>query len=204
MLEEKAAPVLDEMSLRYLKVISESAAQMGRLIDDLLAFSRMGRLEMQRSRCDMNALVHEVLEEMSDDLQGRKIEWRIDPLPEVCADWPLLKQVWVNLLSNAVKYTRHRDPAKIQVAWNKREQESEFYVKDNGAGFDMEYVDKLFGVFQRLHRNEEFEGTGIGLANVRRIIVRHGGRTWAEGKIDEGATFYFTLPNDPKEEFKQC
>jgi light-regulated signal transduction histidine kinase (bacteriophytochrome) len=132
---------------------------------------------------------------MAQDLKDRSIEWDIAPLPEVNGDRAMIKQVWVNLISNAVKYSRDRTPAKITI--RSREtgpREFEFSVKDNGAGFDMQYAGKLFGVFQRLHLNEEFEGTGIGLANVRRIILRHGGKTWAEGKINEGAAFYFTLP----------
>jgi signal transduction histidine kinase len=198
MLETKAASILDGKNLHYLNSISESATQMGRLIDDLLTFSRMGRAEMQRTQCNMNELVDEVLREMSCDTQGRNIDWKLDPLPEVSVDRALLKQVWVNLLSNAVKYTRDRNPAEVKVGWKKRDQEHEFYVKDNGAGFDMEYADKLFGVFQRLHSAKEFEGTGIGLANVRRIISRHGGQTWAEGKPGAGATFYFSLPQSRK------
>ncbi len=133
---------------------------------------------------------------MSSDLKGRNIKWDIGPLPEVNVDRPMLKQVWVNLISNAVKYTGQREQAEIKIRCRKNDSDDfEFSVQDNGAGFDMQYAHKLFGVFQRLHLNEEFEGTGIGLANVRRIILRHGGKTWAEGKIDGGATFSFTLPN---------
>ncbi|HSY43976.1 MAG TPA: ATP-binding protein, partial [Candidatus Acidoferrum sp.] len=124
----------------------------------------------------------------------RNIAWNLADLPRVEGDGVMLKQVWVNLLSNAVKYTKRRDQAEIHVGFTERDGESEFFVKDNGAGFDMKYANKLFGVFQRLHHKEDFEGTGIGLANVRRIITRHGGRTWADGKIDSGAMFYFTLP----------
>jgi len=182
-------------SQRYLGIISDSAKRMGTLIDDLLVFSRMGRSEMRRSSVKTDDLVAEVMSEMAKDFEGRNIEWDISPLPEVNGDRAMLKQVWVNLISNAVKYSQHRSPSKIKIGSRKNDSgELEFFVQDNGAGFDMAYVDKLFGVFQRLHLNEEFEGTGIGLANVRRIILRHGGKTWAEGKIDAGATFYFTLP----------
>ncbi|HZI33750.1 MAG TPA: ATP-binding protein, partial [Candidatus Binatia bacterium] len=175
-------------------VISGAAKRMGTLIDDLLVFSRMGRSEMRRTNVRMNDLVTEVLREMSQDLQDRAIEWDISPLPDVHGDHALLKQVWVNLISNAVKYSRHRSPARIKIRCHENgSEELEFSVQDNGAGFDMQYAGKLFGVFQRLHQTEEFEGTGIGLANIRRIIQRHGGRTWAEGKVEAGATFYFTL-----------
>ncbi len=143
----------------------------------------------------MDDLVAEVLQEMAADLTGRAIKWDIGPLPESYGDRALLKQVWVNLLANAAKYSRQRDPALITVRCHENDRhEQEFSVADNGAGFDMEYVGKLFGVFQRLHMAEEFEGTGIGLANVQRIVLRHGGRVWAKGEVDVGATFYFTLP----------
>lgn len=197
MLEETSSARLDETGLRYLNVISGAAKRMGALIDDLLVFSRMGRSEMNRTNVKMNDLVAEVLREMSQDLQDRAIEWDISPLPEVNGDRALLKQVWVNLISNAVKYSRHRSPATIKINCQEIDSaELEFSVQDNGAGFDMKYAGKLFGVFQRLHQAEEFEGTGIGLANIRRIIQRHGGRTWAEGKVDAGATFYFTMTNN--------
>ena len=168
---------------------------MGKLIDDLLVFSRMGRAEMHRGKVNMDSLVASVLQDMKPDLNGRNIRWIIQPLPDVWGDLAMLKQVWVNLLSNAVKYTGRRAEAEISVgAQELKGKGLEFYVKDNGTGFDMHYADKLFGVFQRLHRAEDFEGTGIGLAHVRRIVARHGGHTWAEGKLDEGATFYFMLP----------
>ncbi|MEI9960801.1 MAG: ATP-binding protein [Limisphaerales bacterium] len=196
MLQQTSAKTLDASGQRYLGIISDSAKRMGTLIDDLLVFSRMGRSEMRRTDVNMDEMVAETLRDMASDLKDRKIKWDIEPLPMVNVDRPMLKQVWVNLLSNAVKYTRHREEAEIKVRCRKNDSgDFEFSVYDNGAGFDMQYAHKLFGVFQRLHLNEEFEGTGIGLANVRRIILRHGGRTWAEGKIDAGATFYFTLPN---------
>jgi signal transduction histidine kinase len=200
MLRDDASAVLGERSRRYLETISTSAKRMGALIDDLLVFSRMGRAEMRRTRFAMDRLVKEVLKEMKSELQGRQIDWEIDPLPEVWGDRAMLKQVWVNLLSNAVKYSRPRERAKVQIRCARtRERELQFCVRDNGVGFDMQYANKLFGVFQRLHQAEEFDGTGIGLANVRRIVHRHGGRAWAEAKVDEGATFYFMLPDGTKE-----
>jgi light-regulated signal transduction histidine kinase (bacteriophytochrome) len=195
MLRQNSLPDLNESGRRYLNIISESAKKMGTLIDDLLVFSRMGRAEMRQTKLKMDGLVAEVLREMGKDFEGRNIEWDIAPLPEVNGDRAMLKQVWVNLLSNAVKYTRHRERAAVKVASRKNEQgEWEFSVQDNGAGFDMQYVGKLFAVFQRLHSNDEFEGTGIGLANVQRIIHRHDGRVWAQGVVDGGATFYFSIP----------
>jgi signal transduction histidine kinase len=194
-LRNDASAGLSDTGRRHLQIISESARRMGTLIDDLLVFSRMGRSEIRRTVVNNDELVAEVLQEMSGDLQNRNIKWEIGPLPEVTADRAMLKQVWVNLLSNAVKYSRPRAEALIQVRCRKNEQAQwEFSVQDNGAGFNMEYAGKLFGVFQRLHHADEFEGTGIGLANVRRIILRHEGTTWAQGEIDKGATFYFTLP----------
>lgn len=200
MLRDDASAVLGERSRRYLETIATAAKRMGALIDDLLVFSRMGRAEMRQARFPMDRLVKEVLREMKPQVQNRQIDWEIDPLPEVWGDRAMLKQVWVNLLSNAVKYTRPRDRAKIQIRCARTaEQALQFCVRDNGVGFDMQYSSKLFGVFQRLHHTEEFDGTGIGLANVRRIVHRHGGRTWAEAKLDQGATFYFALPDGTKE-----
>jgi PAS domain S-box-containing protein len=199
MLQQEPMANLGESGRRYLGIISEAAKRMGVLIDDLLVFSRMGRSEMRWTVVDMNELVAEALNEMANDLADRDIQWNMGTLPKVTVDRPMLKQVWVNLLSNAVKYTRQRDQARITIRCHKnRGVEWEFSVQDNGAGFDMQYAGKLFGVFQRLHQVEEFEGTGIGLANVRRIVSRHGGRTWAEGRVDEGATFHFTLPDHKK------
>jgi light-regulated signal transduction histidine kinase (bacteriophytochrome) len=164
------------------------------LIDDLLQFSRTGRTEMRLSNTDMNELTQEVVDSLRHDNADRTIEWLIGTLPNVLCDRAMLKLVWMNLLSNAVKFTRTRETARIEIGVQEENKEFIFFVKDNGVGFDMQYVQKLFGVFQRLHSMEEFEGTGIGLANVRRIIVRHEGRTWAESEPDKGATFYFTLP----------
>jgi len=195
MLESHSTAVLDDKGRRYLATIATAASRMGRLIDDLLAFSRMGRAQLTKSSTSLDALVKEARAEVAAAAAGRQIQWMIHPLPEVAADPALLKLALVNLLSNSVKYTGTRPRAQIEVGTvNSNPGETTLFVKDNGVGFDMQYVNKLFGVFQRLHRTEEFDGTGIGLANVRRIIARHGGRVWAEGAVDHGATFYFTLP----------
>ena len=154
----------------------------------------MGRAEMHATKLDLGEIVQQTRTELRPDVAERNIEWRISVLPEVQADPAMIRLVWLNLLGNAVKYTRGREQAIIEVGWQRGESELTFFVRDNGAGFDMQYEQKLFGVFQRLHREDEFEGTGIGLANVRRIVQRHGGRTWAEGEVGKGATFYFTLP----------
>jgi light-regulated signal transduction histidine kinase (bacteriophytochrome) len=177
-----------------LKVISDAGQQMGTLIDDLLSFSKMGRAAMHEETVDLDAIVQKALQDLEFALQGRHIVWKIASLPKVRGDAAMLLQVFANVLGNAVKYTRRRDPAEIEIGCTDGDDERVIlHVRDNGAGFDMQYADKLFGVFQRLHRADEFEGTGIGLANVRRIIGRHGGRTWAEAALNEGATFYFTL-----------
>ncbi len=195
LLKADAAPVLSEKSRKHLGTISESAKRMGDLIDDLLAFSRIGRSEMQKSTVNLDDLVKETLAGLQAETKERNITWKIDPLPEVQADRSMLRQVLVNLLSNAVKFTRPRNPATIDVGCAAADnKEITIFVRDNGAGFDPKYVGKLFGVFQRLHSSNDFEGTGIGLANVQRIIQRHGGRVWAEGAVDQGATFYFSIP----------
>lgn len=185
---------LDDDGKRYLNIVRDNAQKMGRLIDDILAFSRMGRLEMSESDVSMEQLAREVFEELKPSFAGRELALEIKPLPACRGDHAMLRQVWVNLLDNAIKFTQTRAAARIEAGGITDGAELVYYVKDNGAGFDMQYADKLFGVFQRLHSNEEFEGTGIGLAIVKRIVTRHGGRVWAEGKINEGATFYFTLP----------
>ena len=185
---------LDAGARRYLDLVRGSTQQMGRLIDDLLAFSRLGRQELARRAVQPTMLARQALEELQAERDGRPLEIVIEEMPEIQADPSLIRQVFVNLLSNALKYTRTRAPGRIQVGSRLVDGERHYFVRDNGAGFDMAYVDKLFGVFQRLHRAEEYEGTGVGLAIVQRVIHRHGGRVWAEGAVDQGATFYFTLP----------
>ena len=195
MLQIDCAACLDDTARDYVGSISKACVKMSALIDDLLSFSKMMRADFRSAKVKMTELVQEALQDLAHDTQGRKIDWHIDLLPEVTGDRSMLKQVWVNLLSNAVKYTQRRDRAVVAVRCEQTPgAEWRFSVQDNGAGFDMEYADKLFGVFQRLHSEGEFEGTGIGLANVRRIVERHQGRTWAVAKVDQGATFYFTLP----------
>jgi len=194
LLEKKASPILDETTLHYLNTISESAKQMGNLIDDLLAFSRMGRSEVKKSRTHLGYLVKGILKDLQEEIKDRDIAWNVGELPEVFCDGSMLRLVFVNLISNAAKFTRPRPKALIEIGCVSEQEEFIFFVRDNGVGFDPKYKDKLFGVFQRLHHRDEFEGTGIGLANVRRLIYRHGGRTWAEGEIENGATFYFSLP----------
>jgi signal transduction histidine kinase len=185
---------LDEKGRRYLDKISESSAQMGQLIDDLLAFSRIGRSEMYKAPVSLDRLSKEVIHDLEEETRDRKIAWKLGALPEVWADPPMLRLVLMNLIANALKYTRPRAVAEIEVCCTAEEDEIIVCIRDNGVGFDMQYADKLFSVFQRLHSEAEFEGTGIGLANVRRIIHRHGGRTWAAGEADGGAAFYFSLP----------
>lgn len=195
LLRKAVGDSLAEKPARYLQTISESAKQMGQLIDDLLVFSRMGRQEMLRTTVNLDQLVKTVIYDLRLDLQGREISWKIDPLPEVPGDPAMLRQVFMNLIANAVKFTSTRPIAKIEIGVDRRTAgEVVIFVRDNGVGFDMQYAPKLFGVFQRLHRADEFQGTGIGLANVRRIVHRHGGRTWAQGVPDQGATFYVALP----------
>ncbi len=198
MLANHSGEMLDDKGRRYLRTISDSAKRMGTLIDDLLVFSRMGRAEMRRTKVDLQALAQEVIRELESETAGRQVIWKRGELPVVDGDPALLRQVLINLLANAVKYSRPRDPAVIEIYGTDGPGEKIICVRDNGVGFDMTYAHKLFGVFQRLHRSEEFEGTGIGLANVRRIITRHGGRTWAEGRISEGAAIYFSLPAGPQ------
>jgi PAS domain S-box-containing protein len=194
LLEKHAADSFDDKSKRYISIIRDSAEKMGQLIDDLLHYSRTGRAEMQKQSVKSEELVHEVIKELEAYNEGRQIDWLVGQLPPALADPALLRIIWTNLLSNAVKFTGNRDKASIEIGSIPGEKdETVYFVKDNGAGFDMKYQDKLFGVFQRLHRDSEFEGTGIGLATVQRIIHRHGGHIWTEGAINEGATFFFTL-----------
>jgi PAS domain S-box-containing protein len=195
LLQKDSGPALSEKSFRYLTTISDSAKRMGNLIDDLLDFSRVGRAEMKKTNVNLDELVREALSDFQMETQGRNIVWEIHPLPFVRADRALLRLVLVNLISNAVKFTGHCGEAKIEIGCIPGDgSETVIFVRDNGAGFDPLYVNKLFGVFQRLHSDAEFEGTGIGLANIKGIILRHGGRVWAEGVVDIGATFYFSLP----------
>ncbi|MCK9279961.1 MAG: PAS domain S-box protein [Melioribacteraceae bacterium] len=184
----------DGKALHYLETISSASKQMGTLIDDLLQYSRTGRVEFTAIELDLNVLLIEVMKEIEPVLRGRKINWDIQELPKILGDYTLLKQVWINLLDNAVKYTRNQQLAKISVGYNINDKYFVFFVRDNGVGFDMNYVHKLFGVFQRLHSPNEFEGTGIGLANVQRIIHKHSGKVWAESEPGIGASFYFSLP----------
>jgi signal transduction histidine kinase len=218
LLQKDAGPALSQKSLDHLRTISEATKRMGNLIDDLLAFSRVGRAELKKTEVDLEGLVRETLDDFRVNTKERNIAWEIHPLPAVQADRVLLRMALVNLISNAVKFTGNRAQAKIEIgcvpASQKQkaeigkaqigvpsllcalpQEETVIFIRDNGAGFDPRYADKLFGVFQRLHSHDEFEGSGIGLANVQRIIQRHGGRTWAEGVVDGGATFYFSIPN---------
>ncbi len=194
LLAKQCAGQLPGKGGHYLEAIADSARQMGCLIDDLLQFSRTGRLEMHPAGVGMDGLVAEVLAPLRVADEGRAIEWVVGNLPRAHGDAALLRQVWANLLDNAVKYTRPRDPARIEIGGREAGTEMIYCVRDNGVGFDMRYARKLFGVFQRLHRSEDFEGTGIGLATAQRIVLRHGGRIWAEATPDQGATFYFALP----------
>ena len=195
LLAKHLEPSLDETGRRYLSTISGAAKQMGVLIDDLLAFSRIGRAELRRTRVDLAGLVREVLRILEPETAGRDIAWEIGDLPEVQGDPQLLRLVLQNLIGNALKYTRTRLEARIEIGARREGTETVCSIRDNGVGFDMRYVERLFGVFQRLHTSVEFEGMGIGLATVRRIVHRHGGRVWAEGEVDRGACFSFALPN---------
>ncbi|HYM22484.1 MAG TPA: ATP-binding protein [Vicinamibacterales bacterium] len=196
LLQKSLGDRMNETESRYVHTIVDAAARMGRLIDDLLAFSRMGRAPLTLQRVRLARLVDDAKAELSQATDGKSVEWVVHPLPDVDADWALLRLAMVNLLSNAVKYSGHRDRAVVEIGEDgSTPQETVVYVRDNGVGFDMQYAHKLFGVFQRLHSSDEFEGTGIGLANVRRIVQRHGGRVWAEGAVDKGATFFIALPN---------
>lgn len=186
---------LDDEGKRLIDIIRENTKKMGQLIDDILQLSRAGRQKMRISKIDMEGLVRNVFEEIKLSNEDQDVHLEIKPLPTAYGDHTLLQQVINNLISNSFKFTAHREPGLIEVGAEKGKYENIYYVKDNGAGFDMKYVNKLFGLFQRLHSQEEFEGTGVGLSIVQRIIRRHGGDVWGEGKIDEGATIYFTLPN---------
>ena len=190
---EDYGPQLPEQGRGRLQAIRKAAERMGKLIDDLLAFAHLSRQPLNKRTVETDQLVRGALGELSAEQSGRQIELRVGELPPCQGDPALLKQVWVNLLSNALKYTRGREPAVIEIGCSRDHAECVYFVRDNGTGFDMQYAGKLFGVFQRLHSASEFEGTGVGLAIVQRIVLRHGGRIWAEAAVDRGATFYFTL-----------
>ncbi len=196
LLQKHIGPTLDEKGHRYTRIILESAKKMGSLIDDLLAFSRIGRAETRETMVSLEQLVKEVLTDMQLETGGRNIAWKIGALPNLYGDRSMLKLALVNLVSNAVKFTREHPQPKIEIgSIEKKEDGMVVFVRDNGVGFDMKYAHKLFGVFQRLHQSDSFEGTGIGLATVQRIIHRHGGRVWAESLVNQGATFFFSVPS---------
>jgi PAS domain S-box-containing protein len=196
LLQKHLALSLDEKSRRYMKIILESAKKMGTLIDDLLAFSRIGRAETRETMVSLEQLVKEVLSEIQPETGGRTIAWKIGALPDLYGDRSMLRLALINLVSNAVKFTRTQPQAEIEIgSMEKKEEGVVVFVRDNGVGFDMKYAHKLFGVFQRLHQADSFEGTGIGLATVQRIIHRHGGRVWAESLLNRGATFFFSVPS---------
>lgn len=190
---DECGPDLPPEGRRKLEVILRSGERMGKLIEDLLAFSKLGRAPVKARPVNMGVLVKRVLDDLNEARQGPPADVRLGPLPQALGDGALLEQVWVNLLGNALKYTRGKDPAVIEIDFEESPEGGAYRVRDNGAGFDMKLVHKLFGVFQRLHRAEEFEGTGVGLAIVQRIVERHGGRIWARAEVGKGATFYFTL-----------
>ena len=191
---EKKTVQLNEEELGYLNIVSNSANEMGKLIDALLTFSRLNRSEVRRTQFNTLQVVQQGLKLFEQEIKDRAIEIKIDPLPETSGDYQLIGQVWTNLISNAIKYTGKTEKAILKIGGFSENNETVFFIKDNGVGFNMKYVDKLFGVFQRLHKARDFEGVGIGLANINRIVTRHGGRCWAEGELDKGATFYFSLP----------
>ncbi|MGH9577153.1 MAG: sensor histidine kinase, partial [Terriglobales bacterium] len=190
---EKYGPQFDAQAQSYLGRIEEGAAQMGRLIDDLLNLARLGRRPLNREDTPLTALVEEVRQELAPESDGREVEWRVQPLAAAHCDRGLVKRIFANLMSNSLKYTRPCPRAVIEVGQKADNGEPVIYVRDNGVGFSMKYADKLFGVFQRLHRSDEFEGTGVGLATVQRIVRKHGGRIWADAEVGRGATFSFTL-----------
>ena len=196
---EDHADKLDDEGERLMNIILKNARKMGNLIDDILEFSRLGRKNIRKSRINVEQLAEEIFDELKTSVTGRDLRLSINTLPNAYGDTAMIRQVMENLISNAVKYTGFKDNAVIEIGGKEDNNEIVYYVKDNGAGFDMKYADKLFGVFQRLHSAGEYEGTGIGLSLVKRIIEKHDGKVWAEGKVDEGATFYFTLPNNNTE-----
>lgn len=192
-LQEETSGLLTESAEKALGTLHANARRMGFLIDDLLRFSRVGQEQLKKSEIDFQELVSEVMNSMQPSIP-QKSEIKVHPLPAAVADYRLISQVWANLIGNAIKYSSKKENPMIEIGCDHSDGEIVFYVKDNGAGFDMKYADKLFAVFQRLHLPEDFEGTGVGLALSKRIVVRHGGRIWAESRVDDGATFYFSLP----------
>jgi light-regulated signal transduction histidine kinase (bacteriophytochrome) len=200
LLQKREAEFLHEEGARYLDHINKSVWGMSRLIDDLLDFSRAERVDLQKGMISLEELVNEVRQDLRHLTDGREIVWKVGVLPSVYADRAILRVAIVNLLCNAIKFSRGRTPAEIEIGAEVQDEAAVVFVRDNGVGFDMQQADKLFGVFQRLHLKHEFEGNGIGLANVQRIIRRHGGRTWAEGSVGSGATFWFSLPRDSEME----
>ncbi len=201
-LEEDCAAQLSEEGLRYLSFVRGGAQRMGALIDDLLRLSRLTRQPLDKERIDMDSLVRSALDEHAPTCSGRVVQFKVDPLQSCVGDQPLLRQVWLNLLSNAIKYTREKSPAVIEIGCRTEQGHTVYWVRDNGAGFDMQYAGKLFRVFQRLHRDDEYEGTGVGLALVQRVLQRHGGRIWVEARPGEGATFHFTTTGEENNERK--
>ncbi len=195
LLKKKLGTSLDNEGRRYIEQASTSALKMGQLIDDLLSFSRMGRQALSFDKLDLNKIVHKVIEELKPDIADRNVNWRLSDLLPVRGDGPMIQVVLFNIISNALKFTEHREEAVIEIGCRRSESESIFYVRDNGVGFIQDYSERLFGVFQRLHRSDEFEGTGVGLAIAQRVIHRHGGIIWAEGEPGKGAVFYFSLPS---------
>jgi two-component system sensor histidine kinase/response regulator len=195
MLEENAKGTLDENGQRFLKSISRNTRKMSKLIDSLLELSHLGKKEIRKEKVVMNELVKEVLEDLKPSYQDKNLDLTLHDLPDVPGDAELLKMVFTNLVSNAIKYSGNKSQPMVEIGASIDQDINTYYVKDNGAGFDMTYINKLFGVFQRLHSSSEFEGTGLGLAIVKTIVERHGGRVWAESEEDKGATFYFSLPN---------
>jgi two-component system sensor kinase len=196
---EDYAPRLDDEGKHYLDLIQRNANKMGQLIDDLLAFSRAGRQQMKSMPIDMGGLIKEVLDQLAAPASERKMMLQVHPVPPAHGDQTLIRQVLANLISNAIKFTRTREQAVIEIGYAPELDSGAYYVRDNGVGFDMQYAGKLFGVFERLHAETEFEGTGVGLALVARIINRHGGKVWAEAAENQGATFYFTLPKEEQD-----
>lgn len=199
LLLQHAEATLDQQSRHYLQRIAESTYRMGRMVDDVLALSRLSRAEMHLIRLELNDLIKEVMNDVREQASRRPIDWHIGNLPTVEADPTLLRAAVVNLVANALKFTSKVEKPRIEIGATRGNAETILYVKDNGAGFDMKHQERLFGVFQRLHSAAEYEGSGVGLAQVRRILQRHGGRTWAEGTPGQGATFFVSLPDEGTE-----